>query len=112
MARTLANSVEKGSGRDADFRLWYRATLASMEAEDLWSVAHAAEAVARFPEDAELLFLAGCVHETLQEARVQASLATTRLPGDVIFRVVPPHDELRLAEALLKRAARPRADVR
>jgi tetratricopeptide (TPR) repeat protein len=104
MARILANSVEKGSGRDADFRLWYRATLASMEAEDLWSVAHAAEAVARFPEDAELLFLAGCVHETLQEARVQASLASTRLPGDIIFRVVPPHDELRLAEALLKRA--------
>jgi tetratricopeptide (TPR) repeat protein len=35
---------------------------------------------------------------------VQASLSSVRLPGNTTFRVQSPHDELRLAEALLKRA--------
>jgi len=104
MARALANSVESSAGRGPDVALWYRGTLALMEASDRWSVTHAAEAVAHFPDDAELLFLAGCLHEALEAARVQASLAGARLPSDTTFHVQPPHDELRLAEALLKRA--------
>jgi predicted Zn-dependent protease len=75
-----------------------------MEASDRWSVTPAAEAVAHFPDDAELLFLAGCLHEALEAPRVQASLAGARVPSDTSFHVQPPHDELRLAEALLKRA--------
>jgi tetratricopeptide (TPR) repeat protein len=104
MTRTLANSVESSAGRSLDVRLWYRATLASMAEADLWSVTHAAEAVARFPDDARLLFLAGCVHEALEAPRVQASLAGARLPGGSSFHVAPPHEELRQAEGLLKRA--------
>jgi predicted Zn-dependent protease len=104
MARALANAVDPSAGRGPDVGLWYRATLALMEASDRWSVTHAAEAVAHFPDDAELLFLAGCLHETLEAPRLQASLAGARLPSDTSFHVQPPHDELRLAEALLKRA--------
>jgi tetratricopeptide (TPR) repeat protein len=103
-ARALANSVDSSASRGPDVGLWYRATLALMEASDRWSVTHAAEAVAHFPDDAKLLFLAGCLHEALEAARVQASLAGTRLPGDTSFHVKSSHDELRLAEALLKRA--------
>jgi tetratricopeptide (TPR) repeat protein len=82
MARALANSVESSAGRGPDVALWYRATLALMEASDRWSV----------------------THEALEAARVQASLAGARMPSDTTFHVQSPHDELRLAEALLKRA--------
>jgi tetratricopeptide (TPR) repeat protein len=104
MARALANAVDPSAGRGPDVGLWYRATLALMAASDRWSVTHAAEAVAHFPDDSELLFLAGCLHEALEAARVQASLAGARLPSDTSFHVKPPRDELRLAETLLKRA--------
>ena len=101
VARAFAVSL---GGRLADTRLWYRATLAEMAAIDVWNVKHTDAAAEARPPDAELLFLAGSLHETLASPRVQASVADARIPGDVVIRVGSSRDELRLAASLLKRA--------
>ena len=104
LARALASFLDERSGRQPDVRLWYRATLTALAAADLWNARHADAAAAQFPDDAELLFLAGSHHESLAAPRVQASLAGIRLPRDLVIHIGSPAEELRLAASLLKRA--------
>jgi predicted Zn-dependent protease len=59
--------------------------------------------VAQFPDDAELLFLVGSLHETLASPRVQASAVGVRLPPNLTIRIGSSGEELRLAASLLKR---------
>ena len=77
MADTLADMLRKGDGRDADLAFWYRATLAHMASTRLWISSHAQRAVQRFDDDANVLYLAGCLHEQLAAASTQASLAAS-----------------------------------
>jgi tetratricopeptide (TPR) repeat protein len=104
LARKLAASLDGRSGRQMDVRVWYRATLATLAAADEWSEAHAEAAVTQFPDDAELLFLAGSHHETLASPRVQASSVGVRLPPNLRIGIRSSGEELRLAASLLKRA--------
>ena len=103
-ARVLANMLDNKAGRNADLALWFRASLAYFVASDSWDFMHAASALRRFPDDAELQFLAGCKHETLAAPRTQASLANTNLPPRVRIGVRSTQGELEEARDLFKRA--------
>jgi tetratricopeptide (TPR) repeat protein len=90
--------------RDAMVRQWYRATSAILlQTEDL-DFDHFRDAMRLFPEDTEVLFLSGALHETLAGPFVQDGLRTARLPTWLSYPVAGEHGELLLAEALFRRS--------
>jgi tetratricopeptide (TPR) repeat protein len=104
MTRSLARLFKRNGDRDADLALWYRATIAWMTSVQLSYPEHVDDALARFPNDAELQFQAGCLHEILASQQTQTSLAASRLPANVRIHVDSPGDELKKAAARLRRA--------
>jgi len=104
VANSLVQLLNRKAGRDADLALWYRATIAWMAGVQTWDIAHVNAAVSRFPDDASLQYLAGCLHETLAAPRTQASLAASRLPGGVTLGVDSASGELKDAASRLQRA--------
>jgi hypothetical protein len=104
MARDLSDQIRRRDGRDADLIGWYRATLATMAATQLWNAAHISRAIDRFPDDADLQLLAGCLHEMAASARTQAAVASVRLPPGAQMRIGSPRGELGDAASRLKRA--------
>lgn len=104
VAHSLVQLLSRYAGRDADLVLWYRATIAWMAGVQTWDIAHVNAAVSRFPDDANLQYLAGCLHETLAAPRTQASLAASRLPGGVTLGVGSASGELKDAASRLQRA--------
>lgn len=75
-----------------------------MASTQLWSAAHTARGLACFSDDAELQFLAGCLHEMVAAPRTQATLARGSLPVGGTVRVGSPQSELGDAASSLKRA--------
>ena len=63
-----------------------------------------------FPDDAELLFQAGCLHESLAESRVQEAMQTAAIPSDVKFEIASRRTELRDAESLFRKALKVQPD--
>jgi tetratricopeptide (TPR) repeat protein len=104
MARALVDRIDAKAGRGSDLAFWYRATLSTMASSQIWNAEHADHALKRFADDAELQFLAGCLHETLAAAQTQVSLANTKLPAGVVVHVRSSGNELQQASSLLKRA--------
>jgi tetratricopeptide (TPR) repeat protein len=102
MARRLGDTLESKSVRNADLAFWYRATLAHFAAMQTWNAAHVQRALARFGDDSELQFLAGCLHETLAAPRTQTFVAS--LPATVEVRVGSADGELRESASRLRRA--------
>jgi tetratricopeptide (TPR) repeat protein len=104
LARRLASWLEKSRARRADVRLWYRAILSGAAAADRWYEPNAVAAEALRPPDADVLFLAACVHETFASPRLQAAAAGAHAPSGVTMDVRSAKDELSDAASLLKRA--------
>jgi tetratricopeptide (TPR) repeat protein len=104
MTRLLADTLNAKAGRNADLALWYRATLTYMASIQLWSAPHARRALERFDDDPDLHYVVGCLHERLAARGAQASIAASRLPGNLQIRVGSESDELDDAAAHLKRA--------
>ena len=84
--------------RDATVRQWYRATSAILIQTKHLDFDHFRDAIKLFPNDAEVLFLDGALHEMLAGPLVQASLRAARLPSGVPNPVEGERDELRVAE--------------
>jgi tetratricopeptide (TPR) repeat protein len=105
LARTLLDNVMPDPSRDAMVRLWYRATAAYLESRvqlDLVPLFDRARQL--FPDDADLLFYGGCLHETFAAPRIQVAVQTAVLPPGMWPDVVSEHAELRQAETFFKRA--------
>ena len=64
-----------------------------------------------FEHDADVLFLAGCLHETLAESRVQVALQGATVPRDVTFDVSSTRAELRRAEGFFRKALDASSDL-
>src|SRR5581483_7369577 len=96
--------------RDDFARAWYRATSAWMQDRADHDTDHADHAVALFPDDPDLLFLDGCLHEVLASAAIQASVQAMRLPSGFSMNVGSTRAELKLAENALRQAVARRAE--
>ena len=90
--------------RDAMVRQWYRATSAILIQTAHLDFDHFNDVMKLFPEDGEVLFLAGALHETLAGPLVQDGFRTARLPTGLSYPVESERDELRLAETLFRRS--------
>jgi tetratricopeptide (TPR) repeat protein len=102
-ARLLLDAVREPS-RDADVNLWYRATLAQRLGGEELDTPHFARARQLFPDDAEITFLTGALHEVFADARVQTVARTIKLRGGALLEIGSEASELREAEALFRRA--------
>jgi len=103
LARSLLDNVAPDPNGDDTVRLWYIATSAHTQYSQ-WYVRHEDRAVELFPQDPDLLFLAGSLHETLATARVQSLIRSVDLPGGASHGIGSASSELRKAEELFRRA--------
>ena len=104
LARTLLDGVAPNPSRDETVRLWYRATLTFMHSQAQLYRPHVEHALQLFSSDAEMVFLAGCLHEFLAGPRIQAGIRSASLPSGTTFNVASPREEWQRAEALFRRA--------
>jgi tetratricopeptide (TPR) repeat protein len=90
--------------RDEIVRSWYRVTIAYQQRIQQYEVGHLERALELFPDDAELSFFNGCLHETFASRRIQSVFHGVSLPKGVTFNIGSERSELRLAEASFRRA--------
>jgi tetratricopeptide (TPR) repeat protein len=110
LARLLLDKVVPAAARDDFVRRWYRATAAYLGGLGQLTPSHFTRAFRLFPDDADLLFFAGCLHEALAEPRVQEAMQGAAIPSDVRFDVSSRRAELRDAESLLRKTLRVQPD--
>jgi VWFA-related protein len=101
LARSLLANVAPGPEEDDTVRLWYIATSAYGQYYERHT-RHEEEAVELFPEDARVLFLAGCLHETFASPTIQSLARSIRVSGSR-HGIGPEESELRTAEKLFRR---------
>ena len=102
LARSLLENVAPDPEEDDTVRLWYIAT----SAQGQYYKRHTRnedDAVELFPEDAHVLFLAGCLHETFASSTIQ-SLTHSIHVSDARHGIDSEKSELRTAEKLFRRA--------
>jgi tetratricopeptide (TPR) repeat protein len=103
MARQLLEYVARGTNHDPDIRRWYQATIARQQADQFWDFQHTDDAVKRFPDAPELLFLEGCLHEVAASPGVHAVIERASLPRGARLLLGNERDELRKAATGFKR---------
>jgi hypothetical protein len=109
-ARALLDKVVPAPARDEFVRRWYTAAASYLEGLGQLTPAHFTRGLRLFPDDADLLFFAGCLHESLAEPRVQAAMQGAPIPSDVKFEVSSRRAELREAESLFRKALKAQPD--
>jgi VWFA-related protein len=102
LARSLLENVAPDPEEDETVRLWYIATSAYGQYHQRHT-RHEEQAVDLFPEDAHLLFLAGCLHETFASPTIQSLARSIRVPG-ARHGLDSEKPELRTAAELFRRA--------
>lgn len=91
---TSAGEVRPNPERDAMVRSWYQATTMWLQRHEQRGLQHLQSGLALFPNDATLLFLSGCEHESYASDAIQVALdPSNRGAGSVRSRP----EELRLA---------------
>jgi tetratricopeptide (TPR) repeat protein len=90
-------------GRDGMVRQWYRATAAWMQSREDYETQHLDRAHEIFPDDPDILFLNGCLHEAYAGARIQSAIQSAVLPSGIVFDLKSDRAELREGETFLKR---------
>jgi tetratricopeptide (TPR) repeat protein len=90
--------------RDEIVQSWYRVTIAYQQRIQQYELGHLERALELFPDDAELNFFNGCMHETFASRRIQSVFHAVSLPKGVTFNIGSERSELRLAEASFRRA--------
>ena len=110
LARTMLDKVVPAAARDEFVRQWYDVTAAYLQSVGHLTPSHFTRGLRLFPDDAELLFQAGCLHESLAESRVQEAMQTAAIPSDVTFEIASRRTELRDAESLFRKALKAQPD--
>ena len=103
LAQALLDNVAPTPREDEAVRLWYLATCAYGQYHERHT-RQEDRAVELFPEDAQVLFLAGSVHENFASPRMQLLASSMRLPWGTAHGIESERSELRKAEALFRRA--------
>jgi hypothetical protein len=91
-------------GGDDTVRRWYLASCAFMVSISRIDPPHFDRALELFPNDPDMLFFAGSVHEVFAGVRTQSAIRSMDAPRGVTFDVQTEAAELRRAEQLYKRA--------
>jgi hypothetical protein len=94
--------------RDPIVRDWYHASAAWMQQRENFDTAHVHHAVELFPDDPDILFLAGCLHETLASSSMSAAAAVAVAPAGFTFDIASARTELSRSEAFFRRALQAR----
>jgi len=110
LARSMLDKVVPAPARDEFVRQWYDVVAALLQSLGQLTPSHFTRGLRLFPDDAELLFQAGCLHESLAESRVQEAMQTAAIPSDVKFEIASRRTELRDAESLLRKALKAQPD--
>ena len=117
IGRTMLDDVRppgaKGPspGGDEMVREWYRASSAWMQRQEDYDTLHVAHALRFFPNDPDILFLAGCLHETFASPNLQSAAKTATVPSGFSLDVVADRQELMQADSLFRRALNRRPDA-
>jgi tetratricopeptide (TPR) repeat protein len=110
LARSLLDKVVPAAAREEFVRGWYNAAAAYLASLEQLTPEHFTRGLRLFPDDADLLFFAGCLHESLAQSRIQEAMQSASIPADVKFAVSSQKGELREAENLLRKALKARPD--
>jgi VWFA-related protein len=102
LARSLLENVAPSPEEDDTVRLWYIATSAHGQYYER-QTRHEEQAVEMFPEDAQVLFLAACLHETFASPTIQSLARSIHVSG-TRHGIESEKSELRKAEKLFRRA--------
>jgi hypothetical protein len=105
-----AGETRPAPSRDAMAHQWYHAVAAWRQYREQHDTVHLENAVRLFPDDADLLFLSGCHHETYASPLIQNAVRSMALPTGFKLDVEPDRTELRLAEGFFRRALNARPD--
>ena len=105
-ARDLLAALPPDTLRSETVALWYRAAAAYLLASGDLFIATAQLDRGRqiFPEDADLLFLSGCVHEAFATPRLQELVASLVLPPGYTIKIGSPRTHLGQAESDFSKA--------
>jgi hypothetical protein len=98
-------------GGDEMVREWYRASAAWMQHTGDYDTLHVAHALRLFPNDPDILFLAGCLHETFASPNVQRAAQAATVPSGFSLDVTGYRLEFEQAETLFRRALEHRRDA-
>jgi len=109
-ARALLDKVVPVAARDEFVRQWYGTTAAYLEAIGQLTPTHFNRGLKLFSDDAELLFYAGCLHESQAEPRIQEAMQSAVVPTGINFEVASRRTELRDAESMFRRALKSQPD--
>jgi tetratricopeptide (TPR) repeat protein len=90
--------------RDEMVQSWYRVTTAYQQRIQQYELGHLERALELFPDDPELHFFNGCLHETFASRRIQSVFHAVSLPNGVTFNIGSERSELRLAEVSFRKA--------
>ena len=110
-AVTPAGSKAPAPSGDAFVRAWYRATAGWMQQHEEFDTVHVGRAVELFPDDPDVLFLAGCEHEAFASPAIGAATAIAVVPAGFGFDIGSPRVELARAEGLFRRALQARPSM-
>jgi tetratricopeptide (TPR) repeat protein len=103
LVQALLDNVAPNPAADPTVRLWYIATSAYGQYHERHT-RHEDRAVRIFPEDADVQFLAGSLHETFASPRIQSLARSIRLPAGAAHGIGSEQAELRQAEERFRRA--------
>ncbi len=105
-----AGEDRPGPSRDGMVRQWYHAVAAWRQSRETHDTRHLDVARELFPNDADILFLSGCQHETYAGAPIQNAVRSSVLPTGFKLDIDADRAELRLAEGFFRRALAARPD--
>jgi tetratricopeptide (TPR) repeat protein len=103
LAKVLLDGVAPHPAQDETVRLWYVAVGAYGQYYERHTRLED-RAAELFPDDPDVLFLAGTLHEAFASPRIQRLVRTMRLPAGTTHGIGSERSELRKAEGFLRRA--------
>jgi hypothetical protein len=103
IARVLLDQVHDVK-QDAFVRDWYRATMKYKLGREELDAAHFEYAMRLFPDESDIRFLTGCLHESLAGPHVQAARRRMKLPPNVTMGFGDTSLELSSAQSRFEQA--------
>jgi len=103
-------TMKPAPGGDAMVRRWYVATSTWLQHDGHYDNIHIARGREIFPDDPDLLLLAGALHESYASPAIQTAVRSAVLPTGIKLGVESERTEIKDAERFLRRATELKSD--